>query len=443
MFFPSTLMPDSESVALSFFFLTYGSSSAGQEIEATCSYLGLIPQAFAKCLSTSPLALATAALAVNVTCLWRRKGSDAAPARQYYSQAVTAVKKAVADPIESTSDDLLMATLVLEAYDVINSHVQRKHSLRLGTHMSGSVALMRHRAALNYRDEISQRMVIAVRSKIIDQAILGRWDAIGEFRDIWEDESPLPQNPAATADKLAYRLYQLREQTSQFGSEVVGSNCQLLLARASALATDCTRWIEELPEYWHAVAVPKADLEESIRAAGVYDACDVYSNMAIANIRNWHRIIELSILRILQLLQADRNSSASADQGFEASKIASRMQVIVDEMCASVPYLFGDMTRPCVPFLGDTVKFPHVAQAPWGTALSGRPRTLPESLSRHERQVASSGGMKVYRVMKAVVALVEDGKGSSAQAFKLREGQLDWIKSQVSRFRRQLDFGRI
>ncbi|KAK3360931.1 hypothetical protein B0T24DRAFT_671612 [Lasiosphaeria ovina] len=435
----SILLPDTESAALSFFFfLTYGASTSS-ELEATCSFFAMIPRVYARCLSSSPLALATTALAVNVTCLWRLRGSDTTTARQCYARAVTAVKKAVADPEESTSDELLMATMVLEAYDRINAHFQRVDKASLGLHTSGSVALLRHRAALNFRDELSQRMVISIRNNIIREAILG-WESIGEFHDVWEDGGPMPQSPAIEADKLAFRLHQLRDEMRR-ADDVARSSGGFLLAKATALADDCSRWLDDLPDHWSRVAVRREDLDESIKAAGTYGAsCDVYTNISIAVVRNWHRVIELGVLQILHRLQTARDTSALADNERSGSKTVSRVQAIVDEMCASVPYQFGDMVRPCIPFFGDRVRFPHVEEAPWATALSGRPQTLPESMSRHEHQVASSGGLKVYRALKAVVVLVEDGMGT-ARAMKLRQGQLDWIKSQISRFRSQLDSG--
>lgn len=99
------------------------------------------------------------------------------------------------------------------------------------------------------------------------------------------------------------------------------------------------------------------------------------------------------------------------------------MQIIMDDICASVPFHVGDLTEPISPIVAAEIKFPHVVLPHIGS--------LPESISLHGRQVACSGAMAIYRVLSAVVALARD-QGDDFYG-TVCNGQLDWILGQISR----------
>ncbi|KAF7561642.1 hypothetical protein G7046_g2500 [Stylonectria norvegica] len=414
----STLLPDTETVALSFFFASYGS---GRDKEATCQFYELLPSMYARSHPSSPLALATVALAVNITSLWSLRGIETVTARRHYIKAVAGAREAVLDSARSRSDDMLMTALVLEAYEGITAYYQGNRNP--GVHASGLVALMRHRGELNFQDYNARRLLVAVRSKLVQDTMAGSL-ITGELDDIWRDTGPMPDNPAIGADKLAHSLLRLASNDTD----------GLLLLRAAALENECTRWLDALPAHWRSVAVHRDSVHKSVRDAGFYGAtCDVYTNFSIANIRNWHRIIELNVLQIQRRcyaakLHVDEEHGTATHLSLQ---ILSRMQTIMDEICASAPYLVGDLTRPSSPVLGDTVHFAHAEVA----TMSGL-KTFPESMAQHERQMASSGSMALHRTLTAALyALGKEGNG-------LRGGQRDWIVAQVTKCRSILHFRR-
>ena len=404
----SSLLPDTQAVALNFFFLAYGSS---QDTEATGSILHLLAARYATCAPSSPLALATAALAVNVTGLWRLRGSDTALARQLYAQAVTRVREAIMDPTRNRSDELLMAALVLESYDSVNGEHQCNPSPAV--HASGSVALLKHRAALNYRNQLSQHLVMAIRNKYVQDALTGR-QRVKDVGDIWRDHGPMPQSPAARLDRLAFHLLQLRASLRSAQSLEGNERSRAsVLSRSLALHEECDRWIESLPDRWHPVSVNRAHVHASVKAAGMYGTtCHVYTNLSIANVRNLHRIVELGILRIMSTCPSP-----------EALNAPARVQLIVDEICSSVPFCVGDLVQPASPILGDVVRFPVVQMEP------GR---YPESVTQHGLQVASSGARLMHRTLVSALEIVEGGNLDTYSSL-LSNSQLGWMKSQISR----------
>lgn len=165
----TSLSLDHDAAALGFFFLAYG---AGRYEDATCSLFELLPSIYTKCHAESPLAVATSALAFKISGLWQQLDGDPTPARRYYAQAVSFTKKALNDATQSKSNELLMTTLVLDAYDSIAAQYQ--HGPRGYMHLSGSVALVKHRGRANYRDNESRRILLAVQNKLAFDALTSR-----------------------------------------------------------------------------------------------------------------------------------------------------------------------------------------------------------------------------------------------------------------------------
>lgn len=429
-------MPDTEYAALSFFFHVYG---AGRDTDATCSWLDLLPGMYAACRPYSPLSLATTALAIRITTLWTLRDVDSEAARQRYAQAVIGAREAILDPIVSRSNELVMATLVLEAYDSITSYYRYNQT---GVHTSGAIALVKHRGSLNYRDDISRRIVVTLRSKLVQDSLVNPQD-VRDLHFVWKDDFPVPQSFTAELDRLAYRLAQLsglmrgadRSAQKVVSGTEVNDTQTTLFSQVIALAHDCTRWMQTLPYHWHSVAVDSQYIDETIKAAGVHGtSCDVYANLTIASVRNWHRIVELRVLQLLRQCQASQDSHNDSPST-SVEGIQSRIQRIMDEICASVPYHVGDMMEPTSPILGAKPKFPHVRTP---DAAHRNLRSLPESMSRHEHQMASSGAMILYRVLTTVIGLARDG--TDDYRIVLPHDQMEWIMVQYLRIQKLLNF---
>ncbi len=163
---PSKVPHNVESDALGFFFIRYCLHSDSQ---ATCGFFDILPAMYAKSSLSSPLTKATIALALQVADLhsYRVGGRDLA--YSVYTEAVTRTRESIADAAQSRSDELLMTTLVLGMYESVSSTFGRGGRPAAGphTHVLGSVALLKHRRTQNYRDQLSWRLLIATRSRLL------------------------------------------------------------------------------------------------------------------------------------------------------------------------------------------------------------------------------------------------------------------------------------
>lgn len=401
---------DHEMVSLNLFFLAYG---AGRDKDATCSLLEILPDLYVRCHVGSSLALATAALAIKVTGLWSLRDVDPVDARQRYAQAVSSAKEAIKDPLQSISDDLLMTTLVLGAYEGLCAVYQGHPNPNI--HLAGALALVRHRGQLNYRDSFSQRILLASRNMFAQDVL--RMPRIADAGMLWQDAGPMPESPAIEVDRLAFRLSELSGRVhSEDYDDTKGIEESSTPCEAAALVDACTAWVQYLPPHWQPVKLDAGEVESS-REAGVYaETCHLYANLSIAYLWNRHRLVELYALLLLRIY---------ARQGQDlrqASSITSRMHAIVDDICASVPYHMGDLMEPAST-AKSRVEFSHVVldSTPWGD----------KPISQHERQITASGAMSIYQVLKTVVALARNVHDRAR--IILPDGQMGWIMIQVSR----------
>jgi hypothetical protein len=431
------ISPDLESTALGFFFHHYSRAGAGpdRDIEATCSFFEYLPAMYAGASVSSPLRRATAAFAVSVADLYsprRRTGSgDDDSACRRYVDAVAETKTALADPTRSRSDELLMTTLVLEAYDGIASSFRRQRQTH--AHALGSIALLEHRGAfLNGRSELSRRMAIAAGARFVRDAV-GGMASLAAVRRLWEDAGVTSlQSPAIAADMLALELARLECLRPSPG----------ILSQASELASRCVRWRTTLPREWKAAPVPVDALVPSIRAAGAYSSptapvphCDVYRNLSVANTRNRHRITELRILALMQTSIAAIWSNRSRHYEPLPLDLRERAQALLDEICASVPFFAGDAKGGFL--LHDlhharrAIQLPHMSRP---RSARGSPDDgatgFPEDEAGYAKQVATSGMWMIRGTLAAALELLAE---SQALGTVPREGQVWWIRSQLSR----------
>lgn len=429
---PPSISPDIEYSALNFFFLNYSMTPNSQ---ATCGFLDLLPFLYSRSSHSSPLAIATTAFAVNIYCLWGLCDRDASTASRLYIKAVMKAKEDIIDPVQTSSDDLLMTTLILEAYDDLNSSFQQIRGKAL--HAAGSVALIRHRVALNHQDELFHRIVIAVQNKLVRLA-LKDITSIEQLKlvNIWQEDGPVEHSPAIEADRLAFQYVQLKSQLHT-GTKI---DYPFILARAIALRTRCMQWLDALPESWRPISVSIDGIDDSVKSLGIYDTkCDVYINLSIANIRNWHRTIELGVLQIIwQCLNRSPDIDYSLRRAL-ANSTTEGAQVIVDEICASIPFHAGNIMQRTFPMLDNKIKI-SFPQACVSFRTGSEDRRFPESESEHSRQVVSSGMWMIHGTLTNILRLIEKEPTDSSSCITIRQGQVEWIQNQILRLQNVFSF---
>ncbi|KAF4993040.1 hypothetical protein FDECE_13534 [Fusarium decemcellulare] len=383
--------------ALGFFFFHYGRCYDGQ---ATCSIFDILPSMYAKCSLNSPLVKATTALALEVAYLHRSAGGYSVLGHSTYIEAVIRTKEALTASAQSKSNELLMTTLVLEAYE--NAHAtfgKTNHGVSPShAHALGSIALLKHRGSLDYKDELSWRLVVATRNRLLQHT----WhdlDGLGGFetlRDVWDCcIGAHMYSPAVKADTLAFRLprVKLRARTAVSLHEI--------LNRAINLASECSLW------------------QNTFHQLGSHVDPAVYASLSIANSYNRHRVTELCSLSLISDCLA---SLSSPEQDYRLRvlppALLCRAQVLVDEICASVPFLTGDAAAGGLRAMA--VLVPSAVQP----SHDGNNATqmFPWNEVQHAQQVVASGLFMMYRTLKMVLELL----GDKVMGNIIRDGQIEW-----------------
>jgi len=451
---PKNISPNAEYNALTWFFLYYNRS---YDIEETCSFFGVLPDLYVKSAMSSPLNRAVTALALQVTNLHNFHGNEPSMGHDIYAESIIQTKDALSLPGQSKSDEMLMTTLVLEAYESVSAtFVRRRHSAsRSCTHLRGSIALLRHRGAINYRDKLSWSLVAATRNRLLQHAWQNTDELIGieTIHDIWDCGGEVkPQGPAVEADTLAFKLSRLwlldrkllansppRDRKKVHSVPVVTNGIdqlQDILSQAICLANECAIWHTALPSSWRSVSVQASTLPASIRATSVYEnaAPTIYAKLSIANSKNRQRITELRCLSLIGsclariALPDDRLQDRGHCGNFPTP--LARAQVLVDEICASVSFLTGNRTAG-----GSNTRavlVPSLVQ----TSSDGHHRkyTFPRDIREHAEQVIASGLYMMYSTLTEVLEMIGDTR-TIGMGTILRDGQVRWIMGQVDRLR--------
>ncbi|KAK7419648.1 hypothetical protein QQX98_003239 [Neonectria punicea] len=435
---PRTISPNAEDDALGFFFLRY---SLSHDLNTTCSFFGILPDMYAKSSVSSPLNHATRALALRVTDLHRTHGGKPSVGGELYAKAVSQVKNALTVPVQCRSDELLMATLVLEAYDDASTTFGKREdgASRSSTHLRGSIALLQYRGALNYGDELSWRLVTATRNRLLHDSQHSADRAVGieAVQNIWDcGGAHKPQGPAVEADTLAFRLSWLRHRATITGSPIeVDYTEQLsdIVSQASHLANDCAVLQSSLPLSWQPASIPASSLAKSIQALSVYEHVTptVYSQLSVAHATNRQRLTELGCMSLIASCLANiamrDELHCKPPRRLLPSPLLARAQILIDNTCASVPFLTGDATADTAS--ARPVLVPSVVQTS-SEGISGN-RTLPEDTTKHTQQVVASGLYMMYITLTAVLDLA----GGDKMMDLLRPGQEKWIVGQIDRLR--------
>jgi len=209
----------------------------------------------------------------------------------------------------------------------------------------------------------------------------------------------MPQNPATLLDSMSIEVANvLAFEAAITSSKVKCSSTSVAnsLKQAKAVKGRLERWPDIIPTNWFPISVPAEGVPQSVRAAGIYGgACDIYPDIMVAILWNDWRWTRLRVLVFLARYEDDKQESAT-------------MQSLADDVCASVPFCFGDrMTM--MPMFAAKNKYP---------SAEGQP--LPRA---HSQNAAAFGGWYMFTPLMETLKAAEF----------LRKGQVSWIRNQLQR----------
>lgn len=178
-----------------------------------------------------------------------------------------------------------------------------------------------------------------------------------------------------------------------------------LLMRAEVVDARLARWPDLIPSTWLPIQIPAQSILKSVIAAGLYgDSCDIYPDVMICSAWNEWRVARLRVLSLVAQL-------GSVEMEFQAMQTIQRL---VDGICASIPFNFGDRTEPTPIYEAKTI-YPSTNDCP-----------MPKG---HQNTASAYGGWYSFTPLREVC---EVGRF-------LRKGQLDWVRGQLRRLAKMYD----
>ncbi|KAL6722246.1 hypothetical protein ACLMJK_001353 [Lecanora helva] len=299
-----------------------------------------------------------------------------------------------------------MATLMLEMYDAVTAFCGSR--IHLGPHITGTKALIEDRQKSSFKSETSQRILLGLRNYIVGRAIRSK-EAVADDVSHWSIITQnVPKSKTFQLEEVDIEIANLQASISSRLTDVKTASRALM--DTQDLDQRLSDWANAIPNDWNPSIITGPEcIPQSIRNAGLYQThCHIYKSIQVANILNGYRCSRLKLqLMIFECL--DKLDKPSSDT--IRSNACQTSQEMADAICASVPFFLGDRMQPHR--LDDkTVQYPHLESQ----AVS----------DEHYRAAAAYAGILL---MQRLPQLLQPG-------LSLRDGQRQWILSQMMRVKR-------
>ncbi|OCK88133.1 uncharacterized protein K441DRAFT_669548 [Cenococcum geophilum 1.58] len=338
---PPPLTPSAEAQATAFFFRNFV----------------LLPQQ-AESIASSALHLATHAVSLSALGNYPGRHRLLQDASVSYGQALRKVNLALKDPIESKSDETVLAILMFSLYEAIASRNETVSAW--AHHVDGAVALTKVRGAEQFKNPQSYQVFRAVRTMMITSCVQ-RSKPVEDFPEShgWMGDEHGEENAANRLTLISIDLPNIRakaktllsyQKNASTETEVLG-----LISYAQTVDTNLGNWANTLPPNWSfrtagMVYEMPVDLESAEQWPGPQH---VYDDVFIANIINDYRVSRIFCQSVV-LGCASWLAPEGNDPRTDSSCVTARfvIQQMVDEISASVPFHMSYDMQPMAKKLG-------------------------------------------------------------------------------------------
>ena len=388
----------------------------------------------------SSLRLATAAVTINIATMWCFRLCDARPAMNLFTRALAAAREALLDSLRNTTDDILMTILIFDLYEALVRHYLPE-PVRNGEHKLGALAIIEKRGLPILETSQGRALIRATRHTLLPYFLASR-KAFPTRPDHLFNHPSINDTKAGRLDQISVQLSRIQnrlwafrcrsipdkslEQRRLYYEEIIEEALQIeeLLQAWEADITD-PAW---LPEY-----VPRDTVMESIQEAGFYDhGCYLWMDLEVGgtwNLFSYRYILTLQIIR--QAFADEHSLLEDPEQQVLLSAVNEKIQKLVDDICASVPFHLGDKTVPNNPI--DKISINYLVSTRMDPK-SGATIRIPSLKSKHEKRASASSGWILFPQLVNLWRLAEPE--DDAIPVILRAGQLEWIQGQVKRLQK-------
>ncbi|CAH0051977.1 unnamed protein product [Clonostachys solani] len=421
----------------------------GRSLESSRGLLELLTPALELEVDDSPLSLSLHAAAIQLWCLVNSRSFSSSD--KILTEAYSRLRTAIQDPLQRGCESTVLAALLLQRYERFSA-VWNQHE-QCHVHRNGALALLRQQKldGINSKHRgylISQlfhsEVNICISKKISFQASEITW-----LRD--QDLSILPSNPSTALDII--------------GASIASHQHKFTLLSAEEFITaskpDLSQWYQDLQDTedqlnnWPST-VPRHWLPQTLQSGKHFDQSiityagysDIYPNIQIASIWNLWRTYCLLLLQIkLALLglfpNLDEPTGTTQDPRIPAFKVKSVQlaQVLVDSICQSVSFHLGNYIEPTslselmIPTILCTSY--HDMDPSHISYTLYQKSSLFMSRDDHRRHVIVQGPWHMMGTLSHVLSILADSE-SHIPVHALREGQMNWVRTQFLRVLRLL-----
>ena len=387
--------------------------------------------------TNSPLRTATAAVAVNVAMMWCFKGCDTHLPRRLFTEAIASTRKAMLNPTESTTDELLMTILIFDLYDALVLHYTPGVPT-YGKHKEGALALVKHRGVANHITRRGRGMLDATRHSILHYLLTTRRAFPENTAEMFKQSSGT-SSPGTGLDPLSMYIVEVQADLWTLRGEDLQTRSsrdrrkifENIIATARRVETMLMSWkVASAKGVSQSYFIPRESVVSSILSAGFYGPhCIVWQDIIQGDMWVTHAVRTVYTLQVIrQALADDPSLLQEAEYQNLLTHVDQQIQEAVDFVCFSVPFHIGDTVVTTNPIYNASINFPYTFVHDPATGANQR---IPRPQTNYQARAAASGGWIIYPQLVAILRFADPE--DDAMPITLREGQLDWIRGQIKR----------
>ncbi|KIW05523.1 uncharacterized protein PV09_03404 [Verruconis gallopava] len=331
--------------AITFFFRHLVQMPRSKDSVRGC--LEVLGPMYMKARADSILHQATHAMALACLSNGKRSPLIRMEARKLYAKALRDTGEALQDPAQARSDELLMSILLFSMYETITS---TDTSRMLWTrHINGAVALVKLRGEQMLSNPVSLHLFQTVRSNMLTSTIQQQ-RTVEDFPSPkgWHCDEDMDINAANRLTLICINLPNIKYYAQNLLTKEKNANTvkemMKLIQVAKEVDSALEHWALTLSDQWEPrVKMTVPEEPEDVTTAQFWKGpVYVYADLSMASVWNDYRISRIFCQSVILGCVAALPSHLRSAQIQRILDLAVRItQQMVDDFCATVPYLFG------------------------------------------------------------------------------------------------------